>query len=68
MKVQKKTFKDIYIERKQLPTHAEMFIAEVAELTHRSPNTVKMWLHEAGKSLVGVRNDSAAWEDFKRKL
>ena len=23
---------------------------------------------EAGKSLVGVRNDSAAWEDFKRKL
>ena len=44
MKVQKKTFKDIYIERKQLPTHAEMFIAEVAELTHRSPNTVKMWL------------------------
>ena len=44
MKAQKKTFKDIYLERKQLPTHAEMIIAEVAELTHRSTNTVKMWL------------------------
>ena len=44
MKLQKKTFKAIYLERKQLPTHAEMFITEVAELTHRSTNTVKMWL------------------------
>lgn len=40
----KKTFKALYLERKQMPTHAEMFIAEVAELTHRSTNTVKMWL------------------------
>jgi transcriptional regulator with XRE-family HTH domain len=44
MRAQKKTFKDIYLERKQLPTHAEMFVTEVAELTHRSTNTVKMWL------------------------
>lgn len=41
---QKKSFKDEYNERKALPTHAEMFVTEVAELTHRSVNTVKMWL------------------------
>ena len=44
MKAKKKSLKELYNERKQMPTHAEMFITEVAELTHRSANTVKMWL------------------------
>ena len=40
----KKSFKDIYNERKTLPTPAQSFISEVADLTHRSEVTIKMWL------------------------
>lgn len=39
-----KTFNEIYEERKNKPTHAQAFIAEVAEVTKRSVFTVKMWL------------------------
>ena len=41
----KKTFKELYEERKNAPTPAQQFIAEVAKLTDRSEITVKMWLY-----------------------
>jgi len=39
-----KTFQEIYLERKNQPTPAQRFIAEVAQLTDRSETTVRMWL------------------------
>lgn len=43
-KMIRKTFKEIYQERKSEPTPAQRFITEVAELTNRSETTVRMWL------------------------
>lgn len=40
----KKTFSELYLERKNEPTPAQRFISEVAELTARSEQTVRMWL------------------------
>lgn len=40
----KKTFKQLYTERKNEPTPAQQFISEVAKLTNRSELTVRMWL------------------------
>ncbi|WP_281642650.1 hypothetical protein [Hoylesella loescheii] len=39
-----KTFKELYEAERDKPTAAQHFIATVAEITHRSTNTVKMWL------------------------
>lgn len=47
--MEEKTFKELYKERKQQPTPAKKFIAEVAELTHRSELTVRMWLYDVAK-------------------
>lgn len=47
MKRKKKSLQQLYNERKALPkspTPGEMFILEVAEVTHKSPTTVRMWL------------------------
>ena len=43
-RTENKSFFDLYAEQKKKPTPAQTFIAEVAALTHRSENTVKMWL------------------------
>lgn len=43
-RVENKSFLDLYREQKSKPTPAQVFIAEIATLTHRSKNTVKMWL------------------------
>lgn len=43
-RTEKKSFFDLYAEQKKKPTPAQNFIAEIAALTHRSENTVKMWL------------------------
>lgn len=40
----KKTFKELYDERKNKPTPAQEFIAEVASITHRTETTVRLWL------------------------
>ena len=43
-----KTFRDFYEEAKKMPpppTHAQVFITEVALITHRKEQTVKMWLY-----------------------
>lgn len=40
----KKTFKQLYDEQKNKPTPAQEFIAEVAQITHKTEGTVKMWL------------------------
>lgn len=40
----RKTFKMLYDERKSKPTPAQEFISEVASITHRTTNTVRMWL------------------------
>lgn len=42
--MKKKTFTEIYQERKNQPTPAQKFISEVAQLTDRSEQTVRMWL------------------------
>lgn len=42
--LEKKSFTDLYLERKTEPTPAQRFIAEVAALTDRSEQTVRMWL------------------------
>lgn len=42
--MQKKTFYELYSERKSRPTPAQEFIFEVANMTRRSTHTVKMWL------------------------
>lgn len=43
-KAKQMTFKDLYLQEKEKPTPAQSFIEEVAELTKRSANTVRMWL------------------------
>jgi hypothetical protein len=40
----KKTFKELYEAERDKPTAAQHFITMVANITHRSTNTVKMWL------------------------
>lgn len=42
--MKQKTFIELYTERKNEPTPAQKFITEVAELTHRSEMTVRMWI------------------------
>lgn len=39
-----KTFYDLYNEQKSKPTPAQEFVSEVAKITHRTENTVRMWL------------------------
>lgn len=43
-KNEKKSFNDLYNERKSEPTPAQKFITEVAQLTNRSEQTIRMWL------------------------
>lgn len=38
------TFKDFYLMEKNKPTPAQIFINEIAELTKKSVNTVRMWI------------------------
>lgn len=40
----KMSFKDLYLQEKEKPTPAQSFIEEIAELTKRSTNTVRMWI------------------------
>lgn len=39
-----KTFFELYSEQKCKPTPAQEFVSEVARITHRTENTVRMWL------------------------
>lgn len=39
-----KTFRQLYMEQKQKPTAAQVFVSEVASLTKRSEATVRMWI------------------------
>lgn len=39
-----RTFLDLYNERKSKPTPAQEFVSEVAQITHRTESTVRMWL------------------------
>ena len=43
-RIEKITFKDLSLREKEKPTPAQSFIEEVAELTKRSVNTVRMWI------------------------
>lgn len=57
----RKTFIELYKEQKMKPTPAQSFVAEVAELTHRSRATVRMWIigkqvpDELAKSIIADR-------------
>lgn len=39
-----KTFKQLYLEKKNLPTPAQSFLEDVALATNRSITTVRMWI------------------------
>lgn len=56
------TFKDLYLQEKEKPTPAQSFIEEVAELTKRSANTVRMWLQ--GKQVPDALAQSLIAEKF----
>lgn len=53
----KKTFKAMYEEQKNLPTPGQRFVADVAKITCKSENTVRMWL--AGKQTPDVLAQTA---------
>lgn len=42
--MERKTFKELYRERMEMPTPAQMFVSEVARITHRSEQTIRQWL------------------------
>lgn len=42
--MEEKSFLDLYQERKSKQTPAQEFISEVASITRRTENTVRMWL------------------------
>lgn len=39
-----KSFKELYFEKKNLPTPAQAFLEDVALATNRSITTVRMWI------------------------
>lgn len=39
-----KSFFDLYKEEREKPTAAQLFIANIAKITHRSEQTVRIWL------------------------
>lgn len=39
-----RSFFDLYEEEKSKPTAAQLFVKNIALLTHRSEQTVRMWL------------------------
>ncbi len=55
------TFKDFYLQEKKKPSPAKIFIDEIAALTHRSPNTIRMWIQghqtpdELAKAILAER-------------
>ena len=70
--MRQKSFQDLYNEAKQKPTAAQTFISEVAELTHRSENTVRMWLvgrqapDELTKSVIAEKYHVSIESLFKK--
>lgn len=40
------TFRDLYLQVREKPTPAQLFVKEIAELTKRSEGTVRMWISE----------------------
>ena len=56
------TFKDLYLREKEKPTPAQSFIVDIAELTKRSANTVRMWLQ--GKQTPDALAQSLIAEKF----
>lgn len=42
--MEQRTFLDLYAEEKKKPTAAQVFVRNIAKLTHRTENTVRMWL------------------------
>ena len=42
-----KSFKELYLEKKNLPTPAQAFLEDVALATNRSITTVRMWISGA---------------------
>jgi predicted transcriptional regulator with HTH domain len=44
-KLQRKSLAEIYSEVKAQPTPAQVFISELARVTHREPITIRGWLY-----------------------
>lgn len=62
MECRKITFKELYLREKEKPTPAQSFIEDIAELTKRSANTVRMWLQ--GKQVPDALAQSLIAEKF----
>ena len=62
MECRKITFKELYLREKEKPTPAQSFIEDIAELTKRSANTVRMWLQ--GKQTPDALAQSLIAEKF----
>ncbi|MCM1075996.1 MAG: hypothetical protein NC411_01385 [Bacteroides sp.] len=58
----KMTFKDLYLQEKEKPTPAQTFIEDIAELTKRSTNTIRMWLQ--GKQIPDALAQSLIAEKY----
>ena len=39
-----KTLKELYLEEKEKPTPAQLFVTRIAEITCREESTVRQWL------------------------
>lgn len=56
------TFKDLYLQEKEKPTPAQTFIEDIAELTKRSTNTIRMWIQ--GKQIPDALAQSLIAEKY----
>ena len=63
-----KTFKQLYEDEKNKATPAQSFIATVADITHRSTNTVKMWLVGRWKSHTNLTHPGKYFRPSKVKI
>ena len=42
--MENKTLKELYLEEKEKPTPAQLFVTRIAEITCREESTVRQWL------------------------
>ena len=62
----KSTFIELYENEKNKPTSAQVFVSEIAEITQRSENTVRMWV--CGKQQPDALAKSIIAKRFKTKV
>lgn len=60
------TFKELYLKEKEsrriVPTPAQIFVKEIADFTHKSEQTIRMWL--SGKQMPDELTQSVLANKF----